>query len=178
VLLSACASDRTLTLESVSGYTSLEVAYPTRIAHGTDAATADFYLTDLPPELWRPEADLEGVSGTLVHLHLFLPPAAGRAPMGENASNLTVRYVVIAGGEVGVYAGGGFLYLEGSPLDRHTGGRFSGASMRLVRATPNFRDILGASRLKGSFDAAQDADGAVILASKLRQLLERGTKVE
>lgn len=167
-----------LTLESISGHTTLEVVYPTRALAGEDQSTADFYLTDLPPELWRPDADLSGVSGTLVHLHLFLPPAAGRAPMGENASNLNIRYVVLSRGEVGVYAGGGFLYLRGEPLGKSAGGHFSAASMRLVRATANFRDILGPAHLSGSFDAARQAEAAQVLAAKLVQVMEMAKKVE
>lgn len=177
-LLAGCASDRRLTLEATNGSTSLAVDYPTRVLVGTDAATADFYFTDLPPELWRPDADLSGVSGTLVHMHLFLPPAAGKLPMGENASNLTVRYIVIAGGEVGVYAGGGFFYLRGSPMDRHAGGSIRGASMRLVRATPRFRDILGAARFSGSFDATKQDEAATVLQARVRQVLEMAAKVE
>lgn len=185
LLLPACTR-RTLTLESVSGYTALTVDYPTRVLSGTDATTADFYLTDLPPELWRPGTDLTGVSGTLVHLHLFLPPSAGRAPMGENASNINIRYIIIAGGEVGVYAGGGFLFLDGKP-SRHgdepavwtsAGGSFSAASMRLIRRTENFRDILGPSQLSGKFDAKPQADSALILSARIRQIMDTAGKVE
>lgn len=178
LLQAGCAADGTLTLEAVNGYANLEISYPTRVVLASDSATADFYLTDLPPELWRPGADLSGVSGTLVHLHLFLPPAAGRAPMGENASNLSIRYVVIAGGEIGTYAGGGFFYVDGKLDGRRAGGNFSGASMRLVRASPNFRDILGASRLGGSFSARKDPENAEILRTRLSQLLDLGRKIQ
>lgn len=178
ILLTGCASDRRLTLEAMNSTATLTVDYPTRVVVGTDAATADFYLTDLPPELWRPDANLAGASGTIVHMHLFLPPAAGRVPMGENASNLNIRYIVIAGGEVGVYAGGGFLYLKGSPMGRHAGGTFNRASMRLIRDTPMFNDILGAAHLSGSFDATKQEESATILAAKVRQLLEMAAKVE
>lgn len=173
LLLTSCASDRRLTLEAINGATVLTVDYPTRVLVGTDAATADFYLTDLPPELWRPEASLEGVSGTLVHMHLFLPPAAGRAPMGDNASNLNIRFIVVAGGEVGVYGGGGFFYLSGSAMGRRAGGTITGASMRLLHATPKFRDILGASQLSGSFEARGQGEDGAILAAMVGRLLER-----
>jgi len=168
--LSACAADGRLTLQSVNHSTSLTIDFPTRVLKGEDASTADFYLTDLPPEVWRPGADLTGVSGTIMHLHLFLPPAAGKAPMGENASNLNIRTIVVANGEIGVYVGGGFLYLKGTPSAREAGGKIANASMRLSRATTNFRDLLGPSRLSGTFEAPRG--DTTVLAAKVRELIE------
>ena len=168
--LPGCSTDGRLTLQSVAHDTTLTIDFPTRVLKGEDASTADFYLTDLPPEVWRPGADLTGVSGTIVHLHLFLPPAAGKAPMGENASNLNIRAIVVANGEIGVYAGGGFLYLEGTPSAREAGGKIANASMRLSRATTNFRDLLGPSRLSGTFEAPKG--DTTVLAAKVRELIE------
>jgi hypothetical protein len=178
IAAAGCGTSQRLTLESVSGYTQLTVTYPTSVFTTSDAATGDFYLTDLPPELWRPDADLTGASGTLVHLHMFLPPAAGRAPMGVSASNLTIRYIIISNGEVGVYAGGGFLYLKGLLKSTTAGGNFTNASMCLVRASDNFRDLLGASLLTGSFRASKQDGTAVVLAAKVRQIMEMAKKVE
>lgn len=176
LFLSACAADGRLTLQSVNHSTALTIDFPTRVLKGEDASTANFYMTDLPPEVWRPGADLTGVSGTIVHLHLFLPPAAGKAPMGENASNLNIRTIVVANGEIGVYVGGGFLYLDGTPMGREAGGTVANASMRLSRATTNFRDLLGPSRLSGTFEAPRG--DTTVLAAKVRELIEMAKEEE
>lgn len=170
LFLSGCAVDGRLTLQSINHATALTIDFPTRVLEGEDASTADFYFTDLPPEVWRPGADLTGVSGTIMHIYLFLPPAAGKAPMGENASNLNIRTIVVANGEIGVYVGGGFLYLEGKPTAREAGGQIANASMRLSRATTNFRDLLGPSRLSGTFEAPRG--DTTVLAAKVRELIE------
>jgi hypothetical protein len=78
-----------------------------------DRNTADLYLTDLPMERLSAEDDtLAGLSGTIVHVSIFLVPTAGRTPIDVTAVNASIRQVVIADGVVGVYSGGGFVDVE------------------------------------------------------------------
>lgn len=142
-----------------------------------DPTTADFYLSDLPRAALEPGAPLAGVSGNLVHVHMFVRPRAGRTPIDATAMTATVTHVVVAGGEVGVYAGGGFF----RPLGESGGGRYGAAveagTLRLLRRTGGFRDLLGASRLDAAFHARRDARMAERLSRRLEELMRRGEAV-
>lgn len=167
-----CCNSKTLRVTSVSSGSTLTTTFPTRVFRSSDRNTVDFFLTDLPPELWREGADFSGVSGTLVHLHMFIAPEAGKTPMEDTASNLTLRYLICSRGEFGLYAGGGFLLGDGDPADRHFGGDVSRASLRLIRRSAGFRDLLGAAELSGDFEGVNDPSGAGVLAERLRSITE------
>lgn len=145
-----------------------------------DSNTADFFLTDLAEELWTPDADFRDVSASIVHVHTFIEPRPGRTPIADGASNVTVRYLVISHGRLGMYGGGGFLWRSGEPGDTHAGGELRGASMKLVRATRGFQDLLGPSELSGTFTARNDAERAAKLEAIFQSLQlalpESGTK--
>lgn len=153
-------SGSSLRLASVSHPRQLRPEPTTRVYRFADQNTADAYLTDLPPALWNPDADFRGVSATIIHLHTFIEPRAGRTPIADGASNMTVRYLVLSNGQVGLYGGGGFLWRSGDPGDSTFGGELRGASLKLLRATPGFHDLLGPCELHGSFSAARQEEDA------------------
>ncbi len=177
VVLSGCGARATASLESAAGSGRLSTHFTTAVYAPVDTTTADIYFTDLPPERWHPDADLAGVSGSLVHLHLFLAPRAGRTPIADTASNVVVRYLAISRGEVGVYSGGGFLRVSGSPGDDFFGGTVRGASATLTRASAGFRDALGASTLTAQISAAKDERNARVLAARVASLLARAPEL-
>jgi len=145
---------------SVSSGVSLTTSLPTRLYAFDDENTADFYLTDLPPEVWTSGANVSQMTGVFIHVHMFLAPRAGRTPISAGATVVDARVLVLAGGAMGVYGGGGFLLRDGDAGDDEFGGRVPHATLRLVRATPGFVDRLGPSQLDGSFDATLDPEQA------------------
>ncbi len=166
-----------MALRSVQGKGTLDPDFTTRCYIPTEEkAGADVYLTDLSPELWRPDSDLRGISGTIVHVHLFLRPKAGKTPQAETASNLNIRYVVIGKGAVGVYAGGGFLLPSGTPGDETFGVRIDRASLRLSRAGEGFKDLLGPCELSGRFRAERNEAAARLLEARMGQVMEGAGK--
>lgn len=174
--LSGCGTPG-MALRSAQGKGTLDPNFTTRCYIPTeDKAGADVYLTDLPPELWRPDSDLAGISGTIVHVHLFLRPKAGKTPQAETASNLNIRYVVIGKGAVGVYAGGGFLLPSGTPGDETFGGRIDRASLRLSRAGEGFKDLLGPCELSGRFRAERNETAARLIEARMGQVMEGAGK--
>lgn len=123
-----------------------------------DENTADIYLTDLPPQtLTSPEA-LAGATGNIVHIRMLLRPKAGRTPIEPTALTAAVVHIVLAGGEIGVYHGGGFMSPAGSTAARTFGGSIVGGTVHLGAATTGFVDRLGASDLTTGFRAEKDAD--------------------
>jgi len=148
---------------------------PTRIYAFADRNTADFYLTDLPPEVWTGGADVSEMTGSMVHVHMFLASRAGRTPIEPTASSATIRVVVLGGGTMGVYGGGGFLLRSGEPGDSSFGGAIRAGTMRLLRATPGFVDRLGPCEFKGSFQANLDASQAANMQRAFEALVRATT---
>ena len=126
-------------------------------------------MTDIPPEVLEDPARLAQASGQILHVHMFLKPRPGRTPIERTACSATVRYVVLAEGRAGVYAGGGFLFPGGTP----DGGRFSGvlpeATLALDGKTEGFRDALGRGVFSTRFSAANDE----VLARVIRRASDR-----
>lgn len=137
----------------------------------SDVNTADIYMTDLPRAALEPEADLTGVSGVLVHLHLFITPLAGETPIANSACSATVRTVVIAEGNFGVYGGGGFLAPNESPGGSTFGGKVRDASCRISTKSPGFADRLGSAVFSSTFRVPKDAATSKLIERRLGSIL-------
>lgn len=161
----------TFAVRSNSSTAVLVPALPTGVYRWTDANSADLLLTDLPLARLIDENDsLSDASGVIVHVHLFLVPAAGKTPIDASACNVAVRQFVISSGAVGIYGGGGFMYPSGTPGDATFGGELVEGSVRLVRATPNFDDLLGPSTASGSVRANLDQNAALAVLARVEAL--------
>ncbi|MEK6702074.1 MAG: hypothetical protein AABZ53_07415 [Planctomycetota bacterium] len=154
-------------LMSSQSQTELATDLTTRVYSGIDRNTADFYLTNLPPEAARPGTDPLTLTGTLIHVHLFLQPLAGRTPLGSDGCNVTVRQLVLSGGEAGIYAGGAFMTPRDAVGSQTSGGRFTHATLQLLARTKNFNDLLGPSEMSAEFNAARNEPAAQAWADLL-----------
>lgn len=144
----------------------------TTAAYRHDAEqTADIYLTDLSREHLDPEADLRDVSGSIVHVHLFLVPRAGRSPMEPTSTNATVRHVIVSRGKIGVYAGGGFLRPRSGLGSAVLTGTIRQGSLRLASRSEGFEDHLGHCTIDLAFRAPRDEGLARLLAARLESML-------
>ncbi len=153
--------------------TRLELRLPERAAVVQDRNTADVYLTDLSPAtLDRIGAGDLGpeVSGTLLHIRIFLNPKPGRTPIEDTAASATARLIVVARGQVGVYDAAGFLMPGNSLRKGHASGTLRNAPTRLSRATPGFTDLLGSARMEVGFGARADDEAADRIARAIRTL--------
>jgi hypothetical protein len=153
--------------------TRLDLRLPTRAAVVQDRNTADVYLTDLSATTLArlSQGDIgPEVSGTLLHVHIFLNPKPGRTPIEDTAASATARLVVVARGQVGVYDGAGFLMPGRSLRKGSAAGTLRNAPTRLTRATEGFDDLLGSSRMQVSFDARSDEAAAAAIAGAIRTL--------
>lgn len=148
----------------------LEPTLTSAVYQASDGSTADFYLTDLPLDrLANIDDKLDGVSGTLIHVSVFLRPKAGRTPIDSTACNAAVRQLIVSDGALGLYSGGGFVAPTDFGKDQVTGS-IEGATIRLVRATNDFADLLGPSELNGTFIAQYNAEAARALSQRMLQL--------
>jgi len=134
-----------------------------------DINTADFFLSDLPADAFADNADLSQFSGSLIQIHMFLAPKAGSTPIEFSATSATVRQIVFAQGQMGMYSGGGFLLPSGTAGDRTFGGKIHSASMRLTARTPGFADKLGPAEFASGLSVPKD----VSRAKRMSLLVER-----
>lgn len=137
----------------------LDPEFRTRLFDFQDRNTADVVMTDLPAEVLADADAWQNATGQIVHARMFVQPRPGRTPIENTACSVTVRYIVLAGdGEYGIYAGGGFLLPDGKPDGDHFSGAISNASLRLVSATPGFKDLIGSGTFGLDFRAKRDIE--------------------
>lgn len=168
--LGACASGR-LRLESRDSGAEMSPRWVTAVYSYIDENTVDIILSDIAAQdlASMSAEDLMRSRGAIVHIHQFFTPVAGRTALDSTASNATVRHIVLAGGEIGVYGGGGLLLPGGAPGGQRYAFSMTDASMRLVNATPGFVDRLGAASMSGGAGVARDDDRARAMARVAQQ---------
>ena len=137
----------------------LDPDFRTRVFDFEDRNTADVVMSDLPIEVLIDADAWQNATGQIVHARMFVQPRPGRTPIEKTACSVTMRYIVLAGeGEYGIYAGGGFMLPDGKPDGDRFSGTISNASLRLVSATPGFKDLIGSGTLGLDFRAKRDIE--------------------
>jgi hypothetical protein len=165
-------------LASMTGPGELRLDLPTRVYTSRDADTVDIYMTDLPESVWIGGADVSDMAGTILHVHMFIRPKAGRTPIADTASTATLRCMVLAKGEIGVYGGGGF-FVDGADVgDKEFHGSVRNATLRLVSATAGFNDRLGVAAFSGSVSGRLDGETAGAMERAMRALANETRAVE
>jgi hypothetical protein len=155
--------------DSIDNHTAFSPSIVSSAYRAADTSTAEIYLSDIPlRDLARAES-LDELSGTIVHIHLFIRPRPGKTPIEPTASTAIIQAAVLARGEVGLYGGGGFMLPSGVPGDNNFGGSIRGGSVRLLSATPGFADRLGAAGLTAGVRAPLDATAAAVMAHLFEQ---------
>ncbi len=158
----------------------LAPAWTTAVYTTSDANTADIYLSDLPIDTLAAEdpAALDSYAGSIIHIHYFLTPKAGRTPIDTRAANATIQHLVLVPnpngglGFAGLYGGGGFLLPTKPPGRRSFSGSINAGSHAMLRAGPGFDDRLGRAIIAGSIDARLD-DGACAAIARNLSMLKR-----
>jgi hypothetical protein len=92
----------------------------------------------------------------VLHVEVLWQPRPGTTPIDSTATNASIRYILITGGEVGVYEGGGFVMPSGVLGDAVIKIKIKQATLRLVESTPGFRDLLSPAILTGQLRAVHD----------------------
>jgi hypothetical protein len=129
--------------------------------HGTFAeepAVTTVVFSDIP---YEDLADGSARDGRYLHIEILWRPRPGKTPIEPSSTNLTIRFVVVSGGEVGVYVGGGFAWISGGKAaGEPLGLDIIGSSISLVDKTPGFVDLLSPASLIGELGARPNADNA------------------
>lgn len=96
------------------------------------------------------------VYGYVLHVNLLWVPKAGRTAVDPTATNTSIRLVVIAGSELGVYGGGGFAWPDGELGEPEFSLELVGSNMSLIACTPGFQDLMSPASLTGTLTATLD----------------------
>jgi len=175
LVLASCSvvPDEPPRLESTGEGTAVrpDLALTAATAPRLSSDALDIYATDLPIEAGGslpPDA-----SGHLLHLHLFLVPTGGKTPIDPEASSASVRWIILAGGEVGIYGGGGLVVPETGMFGGGTTYEIRQATLELLASTPGFNDRLGPSRLSGTLSPPVDRELTGTIAAKIEEAVSR-----
>ena len=127
--------------------------------------------------LWLSDLTLEEIEsgdvdqGMILHIELLFPPLPGSTPIDASATNLSIRCIVISGGELGIYEGGGFGYPIGTHEDGAMSLRIEPSGMVLGSHTDGFVDLLSPAELTAVYSGACDTAIAEVYADSVNQLV-------
>ncbi len=150
---------------------ALEGEYITAFyAHGNSVETS-FILSDVGLDQLLSGQFSRGI---VVRVDLLWMPKPGATPMDSSATNASIQYVIVADGELGVYAGAGFALPEGDASGRSLEVHLRDASLEFLESTDGFVDLLSPATLTGSFTATHNDQRTRQLSSALRRLVRDG----
>lgn len=138
-----------------------------------EAAQSSLTLSSIPLE------ELESgkpVHGYVLHVNLIWVPKAGRTAVDPTATNTSIRLVVFAGTELGVYGGGGFAWPDGALGDPEFALELVGSNMSLLACTPGFNDLMSPASLTGTLRATLDDAGTRRLRRCASQYVTNATR--
>jgi hypothetical protein len=100
-------------------------------------------------------------NGRFLHVEVLWRPRPGKTPIEPSSTNLSIRFVVVSNGEVGIYVGGGFGFISaGRAGDGEIEIDMTGSSISLVDKTPGFVDLLSPAEMTGTLGAFENAENA------------------
>jgi len=146
----------------------LDRDFTTSVYAKLNSTETSFFLTDVPiVDLLAGNISM----GIVVHLDLLWVPSAGATPMDSSATNVSIRYIVFAVGEVGIYGGAGFAMPHGTIGEGTVSLSLRDASLTLLDSTDGFVDLLSPARLTGKLTANLDRNQSQRMAWAVNQIV-------
>jgi hypothetical protein len=121
--------------------------------YAIEPAQVSFYSCDIPLD---DMAKGLKVSGQMVNIQMLWEPRPGMTPIEPTTTNISIRLVVFAEGEVGLYGGGGFAWPRGKPEDGSMGLLITGSNLSLIARTKGFVDLMSPAQMLGTVTATMD----------------------
>jgi len=116
-------------------------------------------------------ADATPGDAFVLHAQLLWVPKPGTTPIDPTATNVTLRWIVFAGGEVGVYGGAGFCWPDGeigaAPLTLD----IEASTLSLIASTPDFVDQASPASISGRFRAPYRPAAALEMRQRVSRLV-------
>ncbi len=125
------------------------------------ANEGDVWMTDIPLEQLESG---EFTNGQIIHLQVLWKPVAGKTPLTSLSTNISITYIILSEGNVGIYGGGGFCWMSGTPA---TGMilNIEDATIALQHKDAGFNDLLTPATMLGHVQAVPDNTKAQQLAN-------------
>ena len=121
--------------------------------YAIEPAQVSYYASDIPLDQLAAGGKL---NGQVVNVQVIWEPKPGMTPLEPTTTDATIRLVVFAEGEVGVYGGGGFAWLRGKPEDGDMGLLITGSNLSLLARTKGFVDLLSPAEMLGTVQGRLD----------------------
>lgn len=154
VLLAAgCGSTAPIEVTRRGGADEVLGFSPVATAYCIEEAGAAIVLTDIDPSTL--ESD-DAVSGQVLHVGFLWNPLPGRTAIDPTSTNVSLRLLVLTAGEAGLYGGGGFASVSGSPEEGSMSLEIEGSDLRLIARTKGFVDRLTPGELLGDFSVERN----------------------
>lgn len=158
-----------MTVESVSiEPVHIATNFTTAVCSTDPYVEGSIWLTDIPvPQLAEGKVE----SGQVLHIELLWTPRPGYTPIDFEATNISVRLILISNGEYGIYEGGGFGFPLGTPESSSMVLEIDGVTLQLTDSTDGFVDLLSPAELSGTFNGPCDTGLATLLREATSQLV-------
>ena len=109
------------------------------------ANEGDIWMTDIPLDQLE-SGDF--TNGQIVHLQVLWTPVAGKTPLASTSTNLSIEHIIISDGQVGIYGGGGYCWLNGTAEDGMQL-NIENATIAIQQNTDGFADLLTPATMNG-----------------------------
>ena len=123
------------------------------VFYSHDELGTSFIISDIPADELATGAF---ESGQVLHIELLWLPKAGSTPVDRSATNASIRYLIFADGQLGVYGGAGFILPGGRVGKPKLSLNVRQATLTLLESTPQFVDLLSPAEMVGKFTAILD----------------------
>ena len=141
--------------------------------YAQEAAQSSFILSDVDFSTLESGTP---VFGYVLHVNLLWIPKAGRTAVDPTATNTSIRLVVLAGTELGVYGGGGFAWPGGDLGEPEFTLELVGSNMSLIACTPGFQDLMSPASLTGTLTTTLDDAATRRMRRSASQYVTNATK--
>ncbi len=110
-------------------------------------------------------------TGSVLHAQILWGPKPGYTPVDPTATNVTLRWIVFSGGEVGVYGGAGFCWPRGKLGTGEYSISIEASTLSLIASTPGFVDLASPASITGTFSATFEPERAIRIRQAVSQLV-------
>lgn len=147
---------------------AIEAKYTTAFyAHG-GSVESSFILSDVPLEkLMKSKVS----NGHILHVQMLWIPKPGFTPMDSSATNVSIRYIIMSDGELGLYTGAGFALPQDDMGSDSVTIDLRNANLTLTSSTDGFVDLITPASLTGGFTATLNDQRTQQMRSALRRII-------
>lgn len=148
---------------------AIDANYTTAFYAYGGSVESSFIMSDVPLEILLKSKVSDG---HILHMQMLWIPKPGATPMDISATNVSIRYIIISNGEMGLYTGAGFAIPQDKMGSDSITIDLRNANLTLTSSTAGFVDLLSPASLTGDFTATLNDQRTQQLRSALRRIIK------